>query len=250
MKKILVIGDGCRDVFVYCHATRLAPDLPIPVLQIVRQTENVGMAKNVARNIKAIHKSCDIITNENWRNIVKTRYVEYNTNHAFMRVDSDSQASPIINVRNIPMKKYDIIAISDYDKGFLTENDIRYICERHSCVFVDTKKIIRNFLKDAKFLKINNHEYTRSSPIPKNLTKKIIRTNGENPTKFRNKLYPVDKVEVKDSSGAGDCFFAALTVNYAQTGDIEQAIRFANKCAAQAVQHRGVSVIILPESSN
>ena len=29
---ILVIGESCRDVFIYCDANRLCPDVPVPVL--------------------------------------------------------------------------------------------------------------------------------------------------------------------------------------------------------------------------
>jgi hypothetical protein len=45
MKKILVIGDGCRDVFVYCETQRLAPDVPVPVLNVVHQVENPALDK-------------------------------------------------------------------------------------------------------------------------------------------------------------------------------------------------------------
>ena len=38
MKKILVIGDSSRDVFVYCDALRLCPDVPVPVLNVKDQT--------------------------------------------------------------------------------------------------------------------------------------------------------------------------------------------------------------------
>ena len=31
MKSILVIGESSRDVFVYCDALRLCPDVPVPV---------------------------------------------------------------------------------------------------------------------------------------------------------------------------------------------------------------------------
>ena len=72
---------------------------------------------------------------------------------------------------------------------------------------------------------------------------KIIRTKGEQGAEFKGKQYPVDIVEVKDSSGAGDSFFAALLAQYVQTNDIEDSIKFANICAMRAVQHRGVSVI-------
>ena len=76
MKSILVIGDSSRDVFVYCDALRLCPDVPVPVLNIKSQTENPGMAANVHRNIQKSWGECHIATNSNWHEITKTRYVQ------------------------------------------------------------------------------------------------------------------------------------------------------------------------------
>lgn len=242
MKKILIIGESCKDIFVYCDASRLAPDLPIPVLNVVSKTENPGMAKNVERNIKSINGLCDIITNENWKRVTKTRYMHNKSNHAFLRVDTDHRIKRV-NIKDVPLD-YDIIAISDYDKGFLVNEDIKYICEHHSNVFIDTKKILGSWANKAKFIKINNYEYERSKQfITSKLKNKIICTQGDKGAIFQDKMYPVEKIEVKDSSGAGDSFFAALVVKYAETKNIESSIRFANECASDAVQHRGVTVI-------
>ena len=246
MKKILVIGESAQDVFVYCHAERLAPDLPIPVLNVIEQKENPGMAMNVERNIKSIVSSCDIVTNLNWKKVTKTRYMHHASNHAFLRVDADHHI-PRSQVRKIPLSKYSVVAISDYNKGFLTEEDIRYICEHHDCVFLDTKKILGNFAAKAKYIKINNFEYERSKDyIDQELMQKIIVTKGGNGALFRGAMYPVRRFEVKDTSGAGDSFFAALVVKYAETKDIAKSIKFANLCASNTVQHRGVSVIEQP----
>ena len=65
MSKILVIGDSCRDVFVYCESDRLCPDVPVPVLNVIDQKDNPGMAKNVQRNIKSLGVMCEIKTNSN-----------------------------------------------------------------------------------------------------------------------------------------------------------------------------------------
>ncbi|OHA89212.1 MAG: hypothetical protein A2741_00255, partial [Candidatus Zambryskibacteria bacterium RIFCSPHIGHO2_01_FULL_43_27] len=244
MKKILVVGESCRDIFVYCRAERLAPDLPIPVLGVVEQKENPGMAANVERNIKGIFPKVDLHTNKKWQNVTKTRYMHLNTNHIFIRVDTDHHI-PRVNVKSIPLSKYDIIAISDYNKGFLHEEDIAYILEHHNNVFIDTKKILGNWAAGAKFIKINNYEYERSKPyLSKVLLDKIIHTKGEEGAYFKGKQYLVmNKVEVKDTSGAGDSFFAALLVKYVETGDIEKAIMFANECASEVVKHKGVTMI-------
>jgi D-glycero-beta-D-manno-heptose-7-phosphate kinase len=243
-KKILVIGESCRDIFVYCKANRLCPDIPVPALSIVSQTENPGMAKNVERNILSIFENCDIITNTGWKGVTKTRYMHQESNHMFIRVDTDHTISRV-SLKKIPIKDYDIIAVSDYNKGFLTEKDIQYLCENHDNVFIDTKKILGDWASKARFVKINNFEYERSKhSIPEELEPKIIYTNGEHGAVFNGKKYPVkEKIEVKDVSGAGDGFFAALVVKYIETKDIEKAIHFANECASEAVQHKGVSVI-------
>ena len=35
MIDILVIGDGCMDSYTYCDTHRLAPEAPVPVLDVV-----------------------------------------------------------------------------------------------------------------------------------------------------------------------------------------------------------------------
>lgn len=242
-KNILVIGESCRDIFVYCKAERLAPDLPIPVLGVMEQRENPGMAANVHRNIAAIHPMVDLVTNPNWREVTKTRFMHHASNHAFVRVDAESRVPRII-FKKVPLAAYDIIAISDYNKGYLHEDDIAAICAKHPCVFIDTKKVLGGWAQGAKYIKINDYEYERSKhALTPEFDQKIIVTRGGRGAVYRNKEFLVKKVEVKDSTGAGDTFFAALVVKFAETGNIEKAIRFANTRAGEVVKHRGVTVM-------
>ena len=55
--------------------------------------------------------------------------------------------------------------------------------------------------------------------------------------------YPVPRVEIKDTSGAGDTFVASLVCEYIRSRNIETAICFANKNATKVVQKKGVAVI-------
>ena len=73
--RILVIGETCQDIFVYCHALRLAPDIPVPVLQISKTVESPGMAMNVQRNILSLVPDCELVTNPEWKTVTKTRYI-------------------------------------------------------------------------------------------------------------------------------------------------------------------------------
>jgi D-beta-D-heptose 7-phosphate kinase/D-beta-D-heptose 1-phosphate adenosyltransferase len=242
MKDILVIGDSCRDVYVYCESNRLAPDVPVPVLNVLYQNENGGMASNVFRNIQPKVPGVKLVTNQNWYSITKTRYVHKGTNHTFFRVDS-SQEIKRIDVKSLDLD-YKIIVVSDYDKGFLMEEDIEYICSKNSNVFIDSKKILGSWASEAKYIKINSYEYGRSKNfITKDLEEKIICTAGENGCNFKGKNYPVNKVEVIDVSGAGDSFMAGLVIEYLKSGDIEQSIGFANDCSSSVVQHPGVTII-------
>jgi D-glycero-beta-D-manno-heptose-7-phosphate kinase len=240
--KILVIGDSCRDVFIYCKTLRLCPDVPVPVLNILEQTENPGMARNVYRNIKNINGDCDILTNDNWYNITKTRYIDKNSNHMFFRVDS-CDIIERIDLKNISFD-YKIIVISDYDKGFLEKEDIEFIASNHNNVFLDTKKTLGDWAEKCRIIKINDFEYNKSKPFINDiLESKIIHTAGAQGCFFNNKQFKVNKVEVKDSSGAGDSFMAALICNYIKTEDIVSSIKFANICASKVVQKKGVTVI-------
>ena len=49
--------------------------------------------------------------------------------------------------------------------------------------------------------------------------------------------------EEMDPTGAGDCFGAAFLVRYAETGDIEEAARFASCAGACAVEKGGIAGI-------
>lgn len=241
-KRILVIGDSCRDVHAYCSANRMCPDKPVPVLKIVDQNDNPGMAKNVYRNIKTMVDDCDILTNPNWYNITKTRYIHKATNHMFFRLDSAEEIKRI-NIESVSYD-YDHVVVSDYDKGFLTEEDIEIISKNHNSVFLDTKKILGPWAKNVKFIKINNHEYSRSEKhITPDLEDKIIKTSGEDGCYYQGVRYPVEQQDVIDVSGAGDSFMAGLIIEYSKSLDIIKSIKFANQCASKVVRQRGVSVI-------
>lgn len=242
MSKILVVGESCTDKFVYCDAIRLAPDLPVPVLQIVREASNPGMAANVFRNISAHIDGVTLLTNPNYGQVTKTRYMHESSNHMFIRVDSAHEFGTL-NFEELDLN-HELIVISDYNKGFLSDTIIQKICENHPNVFLDTKKKLGQWAEKASIIKINDYEYKKSKPfLTETLENKIIHTMGSKGCEFNGKIYPVESREVRDTSGAGDSFMAALVVKYIQTKNIEESIIYANEMASEVVQHRGVGVI-------
>ena len=62
MSKILVIGDSCKDIFIYGSIDRISPEAPVPVIKPLRQTDNPGMAMNVKVNLETLGADVNIIT--------------------------------------------------------------------------------------------------------------------------------------------------------------------------------------------
>ena len=251
MNRILVVGDSCTDIFIYGDINRLSPEAPVPVFNPIKKVKNGGMTKNVVANLRALGCDVDIVTNIS--EIRKLRYIHIDTNQMIVRVDEDDKCEQIDEVirMNICNNKhqgieYDAIIISDYCKGFLTELDIELICKSNKNVFMDTKKAFGAWAIHADFIKINSLEFDRNKEIiPKHseLNEKLIVTKGRYGCTFRGKLFPVEEVSVKDVSGAGDTFLAALVSEYVQNKDIELAIHFAQLCTTKVVQKHGVSTV-------
>ena len=110
--------------------------------------------------------------------------------------------------------------------------------------FLDTKKILGDWCRKVTFIKINNDEYKKTEHIlDEEIKSKIITTLGPKGAQYRGKIYSVSKVEIKDTSGAGDTFMAALSVKFLETKNIDAAIEFANSCATKVVQKMGVVTI-------
>ena len=245
--KILVIGESCRDVFHYGDCSRLCPDAPVPVFKLVSTFETWGMAKNVENNLLSLGATVDVITNENYKMITKIRYMDNRTNHMFLRVDKNDNKYGKLSIEDlhkVDFNQYDAVVVSDYNKGFLSENILKEISQKHQTTLIDTKRELSEWSNKYCFIKLNNKEYENNikniNPV---LSDKIIVTKGQHGSIYHNKIYSVPKVEVKDTSGAGDTFVAGLCYKFVESKDIEKSINYANECATRVVQKRGVGVI-------
>ena len=219
------------------------------------------MAKNVCNNVEGLEMTVHTLTNES--GIIKTRYVENRSSQMVLRVDTHDYCErvKIKNLQGITnnqykyyglggtIKKIDAIIISDYCKGFLEESDIQHICENNKNVFIDTKKKLGEWIKDADYIKINELEYKKNHELLSDdgFKKKLIVTLGSKGCRYKGLIYPVKEVPVKDVSGAGDTFIAGLVRGYLDTQDIESAIEFAQKCTTHVVQKHGVATVNLKE---
>jgi bifunctional ADP-heptose synthase (sugar kinase/adenylyltransferase) len=247
MNKVLVIGESCMDIFIYGNTPRLSPEGPAPVFVPTKEKYNDGMAGNVKSNLISLGCGVDLITNIS--SITKTRYVHESSNTLLLRVDDgDDKVSRIsdLKLKSINFLKYNMIVISDYNKGFLYEDDIAYIAFNHPNVICDTKKQLGEWCNDLKFIKLNRSEYENNKEfISKNdfILEKLIITLDRDGCMYKGKVYPTKQVEILDISGAGDTFVSAFTQNYIENYDINTALNYANECASVVVQKRGVTTI-------
>src|ERR1700751_6288516 len=51
-KRLLVIGDVMLDGYVWGRVSRISPEAPVPVVEVLRESYYPGGAANVARNVR------------------------------------------------------------------------------------------------------------------------------------------------------------------------------------------------------
>ena len=248
---ILVIGDSCIDIFIYGDIMRISPEAPVPVINPTREVQNDGMAMNVVENLKALGASCHLITNTS--DIKKKRYVDNKSNQMVLRVDENDYTEPISPdiISSVANNQYgdeifDAIIISDYDKGFLSEQNIGDLCSANELVFLDTKKRLNGWALSADYIKINELEYKKNYDfldLAGGYEEILIVTQGKNGCTYKEEQFLVDEVPVKDVSGAGDTFLAGMVVEYIKCGDMKKSIKFAQQCTTTVVQKHGVSTV-------
>jgi D-beta-D-heptose 7-phosphate kinase/D-beta-D-heptose 1-phosphate adenosyltransferase len=158
-KRILVAGDLMLDEFVWGRVSRISPEAPVPVVEVVSESAYPGGAANVARNLREFTEHADllgiagadnagtrlfdllnqlqigtagVVTSTNDRTIVKTRVIA--RQQQVVRVDRDSQAAitseKLERVRVFienRIAETDAIIFADYGKGFLTQQVVDLI---------------------------------------------------------------------------------------------------------------------------
>jgi D-beta-D-heptose 7-phosphate kinase/D-beta-D-heptose 1-phosphate adenosyltransferase len=240
--KVLVIGETCVDKFVYCDAKRLSPEAPVPVLNPIKSVDNSGMAGNTYENVKALAPEAIMASISQKQKITKTRYVEEKSNHMFLRVDEgenfDDQFQWSMFVDS-SIAEADIVIVSDYNKGYLSNIDLREIARKSKLSILDSKrKLTNDIIEGFTFVKLNESERLNNPDLT---TDNIITTLGKKGAEYKNVLFespnPQDTIDV---SGAGDTFTAAFIVKYYQLRDESAAIKFANRKASEVVSRRGV----------
>ena len=218
--KILLIGDSCTDRYNIGTVDRLSPEAPVPVIKIVESYDVSGMAANVYDNLTSLNCWIAFITNH--EDIVKTRYIDSRSGQHLLRVDDEPAIEPWDgDIGSNPWETYDAVVISDYNKGFLTYENIENVIRNfRGPVFIDTKKTDLQRFQGA-WVKINELEYSR---ITSDCSGLIVTKGAEGAIAIHHGIYcATRKVEVSDVCGAGDTFLSALTyqMSFSRTNHCE-----------------------------
>ncbi len=153
-KRILVVGEMMLDEFIWGKVSRISPEAPVPVVDVVRETFNAGGAANVARNLREFADHVHLISLAGTghdatvlREILETRGVAldgvifdaaYTTirktrivarNQQVVRVDrerrrgfTDAQRTQVLANFEKLLPSLDAIILEDYDKGLLDQS--------------------------------------------------------------------------------------------------------------------------------
>ena len=311
--KVLCIGDLILDHYVHGNIDRISPEAPIPVLKADDRNYNIlGGCGNVARNICSANSKCHLISivgNDNdglkIREIIKeiknltfnliidknrcttkkTRYVC--ENQQILRVDNEieSPISKVLETKIIKLLKnkindYDVIVLSDYNKGVLTDTLIKKIIKiaQHfkKILIVDPKKKDFSVYAGATFITPNFKEL-KSSINTFNINSKnnddnlVIKLSKQIINKFKFKAVittrssdgisvvtdvgsffhlPSEAKEVFDVSGAGDTVLAYLSTSISKGKSLESSVKISNIAAGLAVGKFGTSVVSIGEVDN
>ena len=279
------------DHYFFCSSSRMSPEAPLPVLEPNDEFIVPGGAGNVALNMSKLGASVSClgyigsdfqaqelknilnehqINTENLyhiSNITTTKKRYYNDDKQVLRVDYEKVLedwSP--DISNIKFDEYDVIILSDYNKGVL--NNTWFSKIENENIFVDPKKDDFSFYANAKIITPNLDELEKASKLTidnndtlvkacQSIIKKtnleyIVAKKGENGMTVVGKngfISHIDAHQVNnpDVTGAGDTVIAALSLAYIKTKNIKNSAIIANAAAAVVVGKKGTSVATMEE---
>ena len=304
-KRVLLVGDFFLDEFLYGDSERLSPEAPVPVIKPNQSIFSLGGAGNVLSNLnnlgikiipvgilgidpvsiriiidlkEKIVNSKNFIIDRKYTAIRKKRIILKNQHIARIDYEKINLQITLRNEKKIKNKilnlirKADLLIISDYGKGTLTDNIIKFSidCANNLKIqtVVDPRKMNNDysFYRGASFITPNFNELKNIFPkllnsdleiieACKNLKGKynieyIVATRGERCISLYKdeKFYFNFKAapqEIYDVSGAGDTVVAVLAACLLLNIDLKKAMKLANLCAGHVISLKGTKPITL-----
>jgi D-beta-D-heptose 7-phosphate kinase/D-beta-D-heptose 1-phosphate adenosyltransferase len=300
--KILVVGDLMIDHYLWGNCERISPEAPVQIVSIEKETSVLGGAGNVIRNLCTLGASVDVISvlgeDDNAKELqgllealcVSSEYMIVQkeritskksrilaSGQQVLRYDKETkeeisflQERQIISSFQRIVNNYDIIILSDYNKGLLTHTLTQALIKsanKHQVkIIIDPKGNDFSKYKGAYLLTPNKKEAILATGIDIKdtqslydaiekikiscaLSLSLITLSEEGIAIYDEHLrtHPTVTREVFDVTGAGDTVIASLGFAIASGYEIDDAVKFANLCAGIVVGKVGSATVSLDE---
>ncbi len=193
-KKILIIGDIMLDKYVLGEVSRISPEAPVQIIDVIKENYVPGGAANVANNIVALDgntfitgvigqdEAGSILNSELEKRSINTKGIVVDPkkptiqkvriigkNQQLLRIDyedtrciEDDMEKQIINYVREMINDIDAVIISDYAKGTITKTLVRSIlrsCKQHNKILiVDPKPKHMEYYQDVTLITPNHKE--------------------------------------------------------------------------------------------
>jgi len=296
---ILVVGDLMCDHYLFGKVERISPEAPVQVVEVEKEKSLLGGAGNVINNLLSLGANVSVASvigddeNGTWiKNRLqekgidlsliieeKGRYTSKKTrvissNQQIVRFDKESKEDiskgSEEKILNNLKEKFDLILLSDYAKGVLSESFTRKLIffanEKGIPVFVDPKGKDYEKYRGATLITPNKKEAIEATGIDiknddelqkagiylrdKFDIKNVIITLSENGMAiFDDKMTKIPTVakEVYDVTGAGDTVLATLGYGVSCGMSLVEAAKLANYAAGVVVGKVGSATATLGE---
>ena len=211
-KKIMVIGDIMLDRYIWGNVDRISPEAPVPIIEVTRESKNLGAAANVANNILALQgvpilvgvigedeagnnlistmkerqmDTAGIFIDPSRPTTTKTRLVVERPHQQIARIDNEKKAPITDEIRSKIYEfvysigsKVDAILFEDYDKGVLSGELIKKIISAFKDKIITADPKFSNFFEYEKItlFKPNRKEVERAMGVKLDLqnTKSVV----------------------------------------------------------------------------
>lgn len=298
-KSILVLGDFMLDVYTVGSVERISPEAPVPVLQVDSEYSLPGGAGNTILNLASLgmrvravgrlgnDASGHIFFDEMAKEGVDTSGIFFDQDfmtprknrmmadsQQIVRVDyerrtplSEKVEQEVIDSLPALLDGIDIVAISDYAKGFLSKPLLSALIERSDVpVIVDPKGMDFSRYRGATIIKPNLGEAIAAAGLGLEATLEdvadtiiretvietlIVTRAGEGISIFSKEQdrcdYRATVHAVRDVTGAGDTVLALLTAAIANKSSLADAAYLSNVAASIAIERVGCARVTLKD---
>lgn len=300
--RVLVIGDFMLDTYTTGKVKRISPEAPVSVLHVQKEESLPGGAGNVVLNLVSLgtkviaigrvgydaageqlrdsleSEGVDInplILQKGYKTPVKNRLIA--DSQQVLRVDFETLTplpedleSEVIQSLPSLFENVQVIAVSDYGKGFLTHSLLKQVIdlarEKEIPVIVDPKGEDFSKYYGATIIKPNLAEAYAAAKLPMHApldavasvilescgVEMVLITRSEAGISLFNRDgqrfdFPVRSKEVKDVTGAGDTVLSMISIALANKLDIKHGAQLANIAAGMAIERLGCARVSLSE---